>query len=42
MEGVNHVAPPCGREGRWTFLRVLAPLRLLTGTGSPVNPIAIL
>jgi kynurenine formamidase len=32
----------CEREGRWSFLCVIAPLRLPTGTGSPVNPIAIL
>jgi kynurenine formamidase len=32
----------CGDQGRWTFLCVIAPLRLPTGTGSPVNPIAIL
>jgi len=30
------------RKGRWSFLCVIAPLRLPTGTGSPVNPIAIL
>ena len=34
-------APLCEREGRWTFLCVIAPLRLPSGTGSPVNPIAI-
>jgi kynurenine formamidase len=32
----------CGDRGRWTFLCVIAPLRLPTGTGSPVNPIAII
>jgi kynurenine formamidase len=32
----------CEDQGRWTFLCVIAPLRLPTGTGSPVNPIAIL
>ena len=32
----------CEREGRWSFLCVVAPLRLQAGTGSPVNPIAIL
>jgi kynurenine formamidase len=32
----------CEGAGRWSFLCVVAPLRLLTGTGSPVNPIAIL
>ena len=36
------LAPLCEREGRWSFLCVVAPLRLPTGTGSPVNPIAIM
>jgi len=38
----HDLAPLCEREGRWSFLCVIAPLRLPTGTGSPVNPIAIL
>jgi kynurenine formamidase len=32
----------CEREGRWEFLFLAAPLRIIGGTGSPVNPIAIL
>lgn len=32
----------CEAEGRWSFLCVIAPLRIPRGTGSPVNPIAIL
>jgi len=32
----------CGEAGRWSFFCVIAPLRLDRGTGSPVNPIAIL
>jgi hypothetical protein len=32
----------CSESGRWSFLCVIAPLRLPTGTGSPVNPIAVL
>ena len=32
----------CEQAGRWSFLCVIAPLRLHGGTGSPVNPIAIL
>jgi kynurenine formamidase len=32
----------CEEQGRWTFLAVLAPLRLPAATGSPINPIAIL
>jgi kynurenine formamidase len=31
----------CTEIGRWSFLCVIAPLRLPTWTGSPVNPIAI-
>ena len=34
--------PVCRTAGRWSFLCVIAPLRLPGGTGSPVNPIAIL
>jgi kynurenine formamidase len=32
----------CERAGRWDFLLVAAPLRIVGGTGSPLNPIAIL
>jgi kynurenine formamidase len=35
------LAGVCEAEDRWSFLCVIAPLRLLTGTGSPVNPVAI-
>jgi kynurenine formamidase len=31
----------CDELRRWSFLCVIAPLRLSAGTGSPVNPIAI-
>jgi kynurenine formamidase len=31
----------CERAGRWEFLFVTAPLRIVGGTGSPVNPTAI-
>jgi kynurenine formamidase len=36
------LVPACDAAGRWSFLCVIAPLRLPGGTGSPVNPIAIL
>jgi kynurenine formamidase len=36
------LAPLCEAAGRWSFLCVIAPLRLPGGTGSPVNPIAIM
>ncbi|MFD8951779.1 cyclase family protein [Streptomyces xanthophaeus] len=32
----------CARAGRWSFLCTVAPLRLPSATGSPVNPIAVL
>jgi kynurenine formamidase len=35
------LARHCEQHGRWEFLLVVAPLRVLGGTGSPVNPIAI-
>jgi kynurenine formamidase len=31
----------CERTGRWEFLLVAAPLLIVGGTGSPLNPIAI-
>ncbi|MFE9878725.1 cyclase family protein [Streptomyces sp. NPDC005784] len=36
------LVPLCEDEDRWSFLCVVAPLRLPAATGSPVNPIAIL
>jgi kynurenine formamidase len=33
--------PVCEQAGRWEFLFVVAPLRIVGGTGSPVNPIAV-
>ena len=32
----------CRTEGRYEFLLMLAPLVLAGGTGSPVNPLAVL
>jgi len=31
----------CERLGRWTFQFVLSPLRVVGGTGSPANPLAV-
>ncbi|MGH3230638.1 MAG: cyclase family protein [Streptosporangiaceae bacterium] len=39
---LDDLVPLCAEAGRWSFCCVIAPLRLLHGTGSPVNPIAIL
>ncbi|MEU9859411.1 cyclase family protein [Streptomyces sp. NPDC047971] len=36
------LVPVCASAGRWSFLCVVAPLRLPGATGSPVNPIAVL
>ncbi|MFD9461032.1 cyclase family protein [Streptomyces sp. NPDC060027] len=36
------LADVCAQERRWSFLCVVAPLRLPAATGSPVNPIALL
>jgi kynurenine formamidase len=38
----EELVPLCVEADRWTFLCVIAPLRLPSATGSPVNPIAIL
>jgi len=36
------LVPLCETTGHWSFFCVIAPLRLRHGTGSPVNPIAVL
>jgi kynurenine formamidase len=36
------LVPRCEASGRWSFFCVIAPLRLPHGTGSPVNPIAVI
>jgi len=38
---LEELAAVCEELRRWSFLCVIAPLRLRTATGSPVNPIAI-
>jgi kynurenine formamidase len=38
----DDLLPLCEEIRRWSFFCVVAPLRLAHGTGSPVNPIAIL
>jgi kynurenine formamidase len=35
------LVPLCEAAGRWSFFCVIAPLRLPRGTGSPINPIAV-
>ena len=38
---LEDVARHCEAVGRWEFLFVAAPLRIVQGTGSPVNPTAV-
>jgi kynurenine formamidase len=35
------LAEACAEEGRYEFMLTVAPLRVVGGTGSPVNPIAL-
>jgi hypothetical protein len=37
---LDELGATCDRLRRWEFLVHVAPMRLLGGTGSPVNPIA--
>jgi len=39
---LDTLAEACERHGRWAFQFTVAPLRIDKGTGSPVNPIALL
>jgi kynurenine formamidase len=39
---LEDIAAVCAEEGRWAFLLTLAPLRIEGGTGSPLNPVALL
>ncbi|MBX7110266.1 MAG: cyclase family protein [Dehalococcoidia bacterium] len=38
---LDALAATCEELGRWEFMLVVAPLAVVGGTGSPVNPIAI-
>jgi kynurenine formamidase len=38
---LEEVARRCEEAGRWEFLFTAAPLRILGGTGSPINPTAV-
>ena len=38
---LEDLAEACDVARRWEFFCVIAPLRLPTGTGSPVNPVAV-
>lgn len=38
---LEDLAAACEAEGRWEFMLTIAPLVVIGGTGSPVNPIAM-
>ncbi|MGR6520346.1 cyclase family protein (plasmid) [Rhodococcus erythropolis] len=38
---LEDLADACAADGRWSFLYTAAPLKVVNGTGAPVNPIAI-
>jgi kynurenine formamidase len=38
---LDEVAEAAAARNRWTFLFVGAPLRIVGGTGSPLNPLAV-
>lgn len=39
---LTRLSERCAEERRWQFLFAMGPLRIVKGTGSPVNPIAVL
>jgi kynurenine formamidase len=39
---LGRLAAACAEEERWEFLFVVSPLQIGGGTGSPVNPVAVL
>jgi hypothetical protein len=39
---LDRITERCRAEGRWEFLLAVAAMRVPGGTGSPVNPIAVL
>jgi kynurenine formamidase len=38
---LDPLADACAEDGRWTFLYTAAPLKIIAGTGAPVNPVAV-
>ena len=39
---LDELSAACASSGRWEFFFATAPLRIVGGTGSPLNPIAVL
>ncbi len=38
---LDPLASDCATDGQWTFLYAAAPLKVVSGTGAPVNPIVV-
>ncbi|GAC01626.1 hypothetical protein GONAM_30_00350 [Gordonia namibiensis NBRC 108229] len=38
---LEELAEACAADNRWSFLYVAAPLKVVSGTGAPVNPVVI-
>ena len=38
---LEELAAACDRYQRWEFMLTVSPLRIIYGTGSPVNPTAL-
>jgi kynurenine formamidase len=41
IDWLEDLADDCAKDGQYTFLFVGAPLKVVNGAGSPVNPVAI-
>ena len=41
IDWLTDLADDCAKDGQYTFLFVGAPLKVVGGAGSPVNPIVI-
>jgi kynurenine formamidase len=39
---LEELSQTCAELGRWEFQFAVAPLRIVAGSGSPVNPLAML
>jgi hypothetical protein len=40
-QNLDDLAVACTERSRWSFMLVIAPLKLVGGTASMINPIAI-
>ena len=38
---LSKLSEDCAKDGQWTFLYVAAPLKVVNGTGAPVNPVVV-